>query len=138
MMSGQMGQPAACMIDSNSLSTGNRAGGDYGPRKTHGPAHSCPPALGHPRRGPPTISVDNFVGKPLQSAPKPAPGRASVTMMKIYAAKNTYKSMGCTYFRALRGGWAALQFAAAERAALWSSACSGPGTPVCSHGRGAA
>jgi len=66
--------------------------------------------------------VDNFVGNLVLMACEAAPMRHHNTLMIFCAIKNTMKSMGCTYSRGFRHGFAETSFFSPARALLWSTA----------------
>jgi hypothetical protein len=95
MIKGQMGQPAACMMENNPVLSMPEQGrnllhGIMGPAEVHlgGRARSSTPVVvvqaavsSMPRQF--TAAVDNFVGKPAPSARKPRKIKASNRLLNL-------------------------------------------------------
>ena len=108
-MSGQIGQPAACMMESKGFFRATwpcKDARDYGaachaPRPPAPPPPPSPPTRPHqhPICQPPrerTNSVDNFVKKTPAPRPQPSPGAGCDRLMKQKAAENRLKTRTCT------------------------------------------
>jgi hypothetical protein len=126
---GQIGQPAACMMENKNEPHADGKPVDYGPRADQRVFGRLRQTLAHAFASP-TEHVDNFVQKPAGIAPGPALTRHSLGVMRKTAVKNLMKSMTCCVNA---GDWRGGCRGGSNVAELWSSRAAAAWVPYCRH-----